>query len=397
MTRHPRRGPTGRWLALLLAVAMLAAACGGADDDADADEAAGDTDDAADDTDDATGDDSADDDSADDETDEAAEETAGGEGALAGDGDIPDMDLSGQSIRITTSQPGGLTIGAYWMFEKLREWGAEVEEIVLTTTSGIQTLIAGESDAGAHGADEVVLGAAEGATAVAIGAPNSRLAYVLIGNEDVNALEDLEGATIAMSGPSGFDALLSRFVLEDQGLDPDSDANFLQIGGSGERAAALAAGSADAATVFLEDFFEIRQRDDSISIVSYMAEEYPEFPADVYFASTEFLEANPDMGTAMACANLEYNSWIADDEDGFVEYALSVAPAASEVGLRDTYEAAFEVDMFPTESGEVLNPDGMQALMDAMVENEEISQPVEIDSVIDTQYLDSAAEMGCGS
>lgn len=366
-----------RWLALLLALILVTAACSGADDGGD---------------DDAAADDGEETDAGADDGDEAAADDP-----LAGDGDIPDIDLSGQSIRITTSQPGGLTIGAYWMFEKLREWGAEVDEIVLTTTSGIQTLIAGESDAGAHGADEVVLGAAEGASAVAIGAPNSRLAYVLIGDEDVQQPEDLEGATIAMSGPSGFDALLSRFLLEDLGLDPDSDAQFLQIGGSGERAAALAAGSADAATVFLEDFFEIRQQAEDIDIVTYMAENYPQFPADVYFVSQEYLDANPDMGTAMACANLEYNSWISSNEDAFVAYAMEVAPAASEQGLRDTYAAAFEVDMFPTDPGAVLNPEGMTALMEAMVTNEEISQPVEIDQVIDTQFLESAAEMGCGA
>lgn len=366
-----------RWPALLLALALVVAACGtdNTEDTAAAGSEAGDA-------------------TAESDGDAAV---AAADGPLAGDGDIPDFDLSGQSIRITTSQPGGLTIGAYWMFDKLRDWGADVEDIVLTTTSGIQTLIAGESDAGAHGADEVVLGAAEGASAVAIGAPNSRLAYVLIGDEDVREPADLEGATIAMSGPSGFDALLSRFVLEDLGLDPTSDAQFLQIGGSGERAAALAAGSADAATVFLEDFFEIRQRAENIEIVTYMAEDYPQFPADVYFVSAEYLEANPEMGTAMACANLEYNAWITADEDAFVDYALETAPAASEQGLRDTYTAAFEVDMFPTEAGEVLNPDGMTALMDAMVENEEISQPVEIDSVVDTQYLEQAAEMGCGA
>ncbi len=374
------RSNTPRWLALLLALALVTAACSGSDDGEDT--AAEDTAESGDSGDSGAGDDG---------------EEAAGDGPLAGDGDIPDIDLDGQSIRITTSQPGGLTIGAYWMFEKLREWGAEVDEIVLTTTSGIQTLIAGESDAGAHGADEVVLGAAEGASAVAIGAPNSRLAYVLIGDEDVREPADLEGATIAMSGPSGFDALLSRFVLEDLGLDPESDARFLQIGGSGERAAALAAGSADAATVFLEDFFEIRQQAENIEIVTYMAEDYPQFPADVYFVSSEYLEANPDMGTAMACANLEYNSWISSNEDAFVAYAQEVAPAASEQGLRDTYAAAFEVDMFPTDAGEVLNPEGMNALMEAMVANEEISQAVEIDQVIDTQYLEAAAEMGCGA
>jgi NitT/TauT family transport system substrate-binding protein len=283
------------------------------------------------------------------------------------------------------------------MFEKLEEWGATVDPIVITTTSGIQTMVAGESDAGAHGADEMILGSAEGAEAVAIGAPNSRLAYVLIGDEDVQSVEDLQGATIAMSGPSGFDALLSRLTLEDIGLNPDSDAQFLQIGGSGERAAALAAGSADAATVFLEDWFEIRQRAENLTLVDYMAQRFPEFPAEAYFLNREYMEANPEMATAIACANLEYNSWIAEDPEGYVQWGLSIQDNATEQGLQDTYEAAQEVNIFPTDPDEVLSPEGMQALMEAMVETGDISQPVDVDQVYDDSYLTQAAEMGCGA
>lgn len=377
MNRPTTSAINRRWLAVLLATALLAAACSGGESGETADDEGGATAPAA--------------------TDAADADGGGEQDFLAGDGDIPEFDLSGMEIRFTTSPAGGLINGSYWMFEKLEEWGATVDPIVITTTSGIQTMVAGESDAGAHGADEMILGSAEGAEAVAIGAPNSRLAYVLIGDEDVQSVEDLDGATIAMSGPSGFDALLSRLTLEDIGLDPDSDAQFLQIGGSGERAAALAAGSADAATVFLEDWFEIRQRAENLSLVDYMAERFPEFPAEAYFLNREYMEANPDMATAIACANLEYNSWIAGDPEGYVQWGLSIQDNATEQGLQDTYEAAQEVNIFPTDPDEVLSPEGMQALMEAMVETGDISQPVEIEQVYDDSYLTQAAEMGCGA
>lgn len=329
-------------------------------------------------------------------TQETATASADPDSPLAGDGEMPDFDLSGQSITFTTSKPGALNIGAFWVFDKLREWGAEVDEVILTTTSGIQTMIAGESDAGAHGSDEVFLGRAEGADVVAIGAPNSKMDYVLVGDTSIGSVADLEGKAIAMSGPSGFDALLSRLALEEAGLDPDRDASFVQIGGSPDRAAALVSGNVAAATIFLEDWYEIEQRTDELQLVSYMAEMFPQFPADVYFTNRAYLDEHPDMGTAIACANLESNSWINQDQESFIEYTLSKADTATEEGLTATYEAAQGVGMFPTDPPEVLSPDGMTALMEAMLETGDISSAVEVSEVVDTSYMEEAAEMGCG-
>jgi len=70
---------------------------------------------------------------------------------------------------------------------------------------------------------------------------------VLVGKTEFDSVASLEGATIRMSGPTGFDALLTRFSLADVGLDPETDVNFVQIGGSPDRAAALRAGRVDPA------------------------------------------------------------------------------------------------------------------------------------------------------
>jgi NitT/TauT family transport system substrate-binding protein len=330
----------------------------------------------------------------DDETTTAAGEEAGDGSGAETDG--PSFDLSGETLRITASPPGSLTVGSRYVFDKLEEWGAEVDVIELTTTTGIQALIADQSDAGTHGADEVVLGAAEGAEVVAIGAPVSRMDYVLIGSSDIESVEDLEGASIAMSGPAGFDTLLTRMTMRNVGLDPESDARFVQIGGSGERAAALLTDNVQAATVFLEDWYEISQRTDDLRLVQYMAELVPDFPSDVYFGTSEFWAEHEDLATAIACANLEANALFIQGKDTYIEFAAPLVPGATEEGIGNSYDAAMEIDMWPQTPGEILNVDGFAGLIDAMVETGDISQAVDAASLVDISYLEAAAEMGCG-
>ncbi|MPZ88828.1 MAG: PhnD/SsuA/transferrin family substrate-binding protein [Nitriliruptorales bacterium] len=330
------------------------------------------------------------------EEDQAEEDQAAPEGGGTGVEGGPSFDLSGTSITATTSIPGALNIGTFWAFERLEEWGAEVDTVILTTTTGIQTLIAGRSDLASHGSDEVVLGAAEGAEVIAIGAPATRMDYVLVGSSDYAEVADLQGGTIAMSGPAGFDALLSRLSLRDAGLDPETDVNFVQVGGSPDRATALLSGQVDAATVFLEDWEELRLQTDDLQLIQYMADIVEEFPASAYFAQASFWEENPDVALALACANLQANAWINEDKQRFIDYTLELVEGATPEAVDSIYDAAQEIDMFPTEPEELFSVSGLGGLVDAMVETGDISSPVEPEEIADISYLQEAADMGCG-
>lgn len=335
---------------------------------------------------------------ADEEVDEDGAEGDAGSlaSALEGDGDIPEFDLEGEEIRFTISQPGPLLMGAVWTFEKLREWGAVVDVTELSTTTGVQALIAGESDAGIHGSDEAVLGAAEGADVSIIGGPNSKMNYVLIATTDIEAVAGVEGATVAMSGPAGFDTLLTRLALEEEGLDPEGT-DFVQIGGSPERAAALLSGNADAATVFLEDWFELSGRTEDVHLVELMAELFPQFPGvDAYFGNTGFWEEHPDLATAISCATLEANSWINSDQEGFVQFTLGRVAGSTREAVEQTYEATQQVDMFPESAEEIMSLEAIQELSDAMLDVGDISSPIGAEDVTDTSFLEEAASMGCG-
>lgn len=375
-----RRSMKGRWLALLAVLALVMAACG---DDAGSTTT---TDEPADDATTTT-------------ADEVTTTTGGdGEGTTTTEGDMAGamVDLTGVEYIPSTSQPSALLIPQFYAFDLLTEWGASVEPVTLTNIPGVQALVAGQTNLAPHGADELILGAAEGAEPVGIGSLVAKQEYVLVATGDITTVADLEGATIGMSGPAGFDALLTRFVLEDEGIDPETGASFVQVGGSPDRAAALLSGNVDAATIGVDDWFQLASQTDAAQIVVRLAETVPDYPSSVYFGMADFWAENPQAALGVACANLEANKWAQEDRQRFIDYGLDLIDGADADAIGELYDFAIDVGMYPTDPADVLSTRGMQGLMEAMVETGDISEPVDVESVVDTSYLEEAAAMGCG-
>lgn len=334
---------------------------------------------------------------------EAAEsEGADGGGASAapvesdgGDGEIS-FDLSGTQITTTSTLFSGLDASLIRVIEIVEGWGAEVDNVVLSQQSGLDAILADESNiAGSHDADELIIGVAGGEDLLGIGSAKSRMDYVLVAQDEYAAVEDLAGTTIATSGPAGFNTLLMRFALEDAGLDPDNDVELAQIGSSGDRASSLLAGVASSAALTIDDWFELQQQTEDLQILAFFSDVRPEFPNDIYYARTSYWNDNPDLALAWACANLEANAWITEDEDRYVEWITEYVDA-SEASLRETWQFAVDVDMWPTDPAQIIDVDGVQALADILLEIGDISEPVNAEEIVDLSYLQEAADMGCG-
>jgi NitT/TauT family transport system substrate-binding protein len=296
---------------------------------------------------------------------------------------------------MTGADPEALAMTSVYMADLLRGWGAEVEEIVLTSTTGVQALLAGQTELAGQGADKLILGAAEGADLVAFASPRAKMDYVLVTSNEITSVEDLVGKSVGMSGPAGFDTLLTRVAVREAGMDV-ADVNFVQIGGSGDRAAALLAGRVDAVTIFLSDWIELSKRTDDLQDLLYMAELVPDFTKDVIFAERDFYEENQDLALAVACANLEAFAWFHADKQTWVDYVLERVDGSTEEATSELYDLLVEIDMYPQDPSQVLLVEGMQGLVDTMVENGDISETVEAASLIDRSQLEAAAAMGCG-
>lgn len=326
--------------------------------------------------------------------DSASPDDAPGEAAP----DAP-VDLSGQSVRIGTAAEQALDIGTSYGVELLREWGADVDREELTDVSGLEAIVADRIDVSGRSSDEVIDGSARGVNLVAFGAAASAMHYVLISGPGVEIEDpaDLEGAQIATSGPGGFETLLTNVLLRDEGLDPETDVTQIPVGGSGERTAAVLAGQADAAMVFMDNWLALEEQDSGVSLVGYVGEMLPGLSSRAYAAEREWLDENEEMALAIACANLESNEWINEDQDAFVEFTNERVAGTTPEGVAAFHDKAIELNMFPLEPLEILPAESFQATADLMFEANVIDQEVDAADIVDVSYLEEAREMGCGA
>jgi NitT/TauT family transport system substrate-binding protein len=315
-------------------------------------------------------------------------------GAAAEVTSVEDIDLTGERIRFIVSPPDVLATNLEYLLDTLEGWGAEVERIEVLSTTGLQGVLANQVDFATNGADEMVLGTANGTGITAIGSHRAKMDYVMAGSEDINSVEDLEGKTVGVSGPAGFDALLTRLLLDKYGVDSES-VNFVQIGNSGDRAAALIGGRVDAVTIFLSTWLGIE--DQAVTEVSRLADELAEFPKEAIFGLPAYIDAHPNVALAVACANLQANRWFGEERDEWIAKAIDFVPDATEEEVGRLYDLATDLGMYPTDADELLVPAGLQDLADAMFDNGDIPAETDMRDVIDHSYLDQAAEIGCGA
>lgn len=305
----------------------------------------------------------------------------------------PKVDLSGVSLTATSPEPDSLDMGSVFMFDKLRQWGAKVDVVTTTTTSGIETMIAGRSDLANQGADEVILGNSEGANVTAIGSSRTKQSYVLVAKNDIKNVAGLKGGTIAMSGPSGFDTLLTNYTLKNAGLS--GQAKLVQVGGSPDRAQALIAGTVDAATIFLSNWENLKAKTNKIHLLVNFADS-TSFPGDAYYLKADYLKSHQNLGLGIACANLEANQWLDSSESQYLEFANRHIKGADQAGLKATYSAAIKDGMWPTTPNQVIDQGGLGSLQQAMLSSGEITKKVSLAGAVDTSYLQKASAMGCG-
>ena len=112
----------------------------------------------------------------------------------------------------------------------------------------VQSLIAGEVQAGIAGSAGPISSRAAGEDTVIVAVPMNRLDYTFASRQPVTKASDLTGKRVGIGAVGGSDEVATRIALEQLGVNP-ATVTMIQVGGSAERLAALRAGSVDAATV----------------------------------------------------------------------------------------------------------------------------------------------------
>lgn len=112
-----------------------------------------------------------------------------------------------------------------------------------------QALISGDIQATSGAPVGLVLSQLQGVDVVALDSWYNFVPYTLATREKITDLSQLKGKKVGANRLGGRSALILRVMLEDAGLDTSKDIQFLQLGGSQERLAALLSGGIDAGPV----------------------------------------------------------------------------------------------------------------------------------------------------
>jgi NitT/TauT family transport system substrate-binding protein len=124
-----------------------------------------------------------------------------------------------------------------------QKYGLEADLVFIpTSTTNVATLVAGSIKVGNISGGAIANAVVGGAGLVAVGCFINTLPYELIAHESIRTPQQLRGKSVGISRIGSSSDVAARVLLKGLGLEPDKDVAILQVGGSGERAAAFATG-----------------------------------------------------------------------------------------------------------------------------------------------------------
>jgi NitT/TauT family transport system substrate-binding protein len=328
VTRTPRA-----LLGVLLAAAMLTAACGG-DDDADGDDTGG------------TGNEGT--------TEELTPIKVG------------ILPLSGLAPLWYGIDEGYFEEEGLEVTTEIGEGGAALTPAVLNDDyqfaigEYVSTMQARENDVGIQVVSNLTNGADE---------PDQGINALLVKSDSgIESVEDLAGKTIAVNGLGGVDDVTIKAILDDNGVDPES-VEFTEVPFP-DMNAAVEAGQVDVASQ-PEPFVTLGEQSGLVNLLDPYYEAVPSMPLGLVFASEEWLADNPDLADAFTRA-LQRSIDASSDEEAMKE----VIVANTDIDAELVEEIA--LDHWDAE----VNREGLETLADLSVRYGVLEADPDLDAMI---------------
>jgi NitT/TauT family transport system substrate-binding protein len=142
-----------------------------------------------------------------------------------------------------------------------------------------------------------------GGDLVIVGAVFDTMPYQLVTTRDIAALGDLQGKTVGVNRFGGAADFVLRYLLRQQGIDPDTQVSILQVGAQRERLAALRGGGLHATLV--DPPFQTLAEREGLRVLVDTAELNIPYPQDVVVVSREWLRSNRDVARRVLAGILE--------------------------------------------------------------------------------------------
>jgi len=255
------------------------------------------------------------------------------------------------SVRIATSPPEFDTItDAYWI-QSLEEAGLEVETFEFESSPDtVRAVAAGEGDiinTSPLAIMQFIEASGGGLTVIAV--ELLKTDYYLMAVPELESIEDLVNGVVGISEPGDISDSLTRVVLEEAGLDV-SLIEFAQIGGTGARIAALAAGQIQAGAAHAADGLAAAEEFGLQPLVRYV-DYVPNYAQRFLAASPEWLEEHPVLAQFLVDKMIEAQRWAQNNKDAYITLSGEVVEGISPEIRSDVYDLFSEEGFFGINGG----------------------------------------------
>jgi ABC-type nitrate/sulfonate/bicarbonate transport system substrate-binding protein len=309
-------------------------------------------------------------------------------------------------IRVVTSSTGQAYVGQFHAAELFGDKFGLAPNNKLTEFedegAAAQVLVSGGADAGSTGLTQVIQLISRGQKLKAFCPVQVDSTEQLVGLSDkITSLDQIKDPKIrvAVDSPGGLVNFIMNLVFRQKGLGITvSDLkNVTVLGDGSQRLAALAAHQVDVGSVDLFELPDLQKQlgASAVTTLSVTAAD-ADFLANIYYASTKWLDANTDLAGRFCAATLYSNRVLAAD---YQQYKAAVDKyikgGVDESITKTNWDFARKYSIWPY-NDDVMTPDAIRTVIDVGVASgllKASAKDYSFEDIVDTRPLKIAMDL----
>jgi NitT/TauT family transport system substrate-binding protein len=284
------------------------------------------------------------------------------------------------------------TVGIYFAIDNgfMAEQGLQVQVTPYPADpTNMRALLSRDADIIETGSSTAYLAQASGAPIKIINAPVDKPTDSIVVTKDITTLADLVGKTFAISQPGDSSQVQAQILARQNGLDPNS-INFVSIGGPPDRATALIAGRAQAASITILTLQPVLDAIDKgdLHVLTTMAQAFPDLPLAYDVTRDDVIQSNPDMLTRFTTAEIKGYRWAQQNPDAAATIAEKYIQGVPHDLMVKGMQGLIALNAWGLDGG--VNADTSTKTQNLLVQTGALKSTVDPKDILTTQFIDSA-------
>jgi len=255
------------------------------------------------------------------------------------------------TVRVAfASQPDFTQVMNFKWLDDMEAAGLTVEDNYFESSQdAFRALVAGEADVAVGTLLSAILLVQETGEGVKVIASDLQAPdYLLISQPEINSLAELEGQRVGISTPGDISDTLTRVVLDREGVNVDA-VNFVQIGGTGARMAALLEGQIEAGPAHAAE--GLTAAEEGLKNLFAYGNAIPDYLQHGLIVTDDWIAENPNLTQLMVDLFVESTRWANDNKDEYIELSATAVEGPSDTARDEAYEIFKEINMFAVNGG----------------------------------------------